>query len=289
VGSSALACPHRPISASLVGHGTRAPLPPRSLTSSAIAAQPSDSPTQSPPLSQGLCTSRARGKLETWPVSAAPVTDAGSAVSWLAGAGVAPASFTPGTGRARDGMKPTGSGKRTDSAVRVLATLEAPMSTTQPRYSRIEHERKWLVRPGALALLNPRPFSRRILDRYLDCGRLRLRAMEESDGLPTVYKLTKKYPADAVDAQPIVSIFLSRRVRGVARAPWRPGEDAPYDEVGGLGSPWTHSRARTQGWSSAKSKPTRRTSSPASCRRRISCARSHTTSRTPVTLAKARA
>jgi CYTH domain-containing protein len=110
------------------------------------------------------------------------------------------------------------------------------MSTTQPKYSRIEHERKWLVRPGALALLNPRPFSRRILDRYLDCGRLRLRAMEESDGLPTVYKLTKKYPADALDAQPIVSIFLSRDEYETLLA--LPGHDLAktrrYDEVGGL-------------------------------------------------------
>jgi len=109
------------------------------------------------------------------------------------------------------------------------------MSTTQPKYSRIEHERKWLVRPGALALLNPRPFSRRILDRYLACGRLRLRAMEESDGLPTVYKLTKKYPTDFLDAQPIVSVFLSRDEYEELLA--LPGHNLVktrrYDEVGG--------------------------------------------------------
>jgi CYTH domain-containing protein len=109
------------------------------------------------------------------------------------------------------------------------------MATSQPKYSRIEHERKWLVRPGPVELLNPKPFSRRLVDRYLECGRLRLRSMEESDGLPTVYKLTKKYPADSLDAQPIVSIFLSRDEYAALLA--IPGHDLVktrrYDEVGG--------------------------------------------------------
>jgi CYTH domain-containing protein len=105
---------------------------------------------------------------------------------------------------------------------------------TQPKYARIEYERKWLVRPGALELVHPRPFSRRFRDRYLECGRLRLRAMEESDGLPTRYKLTKKYPAQSLDAQPIVSVFLSREEYDALRA--LPGRELVktrrYDQVG---------------------------------------------------------
>jgi len=105
-----------------------------------------------------------------------------------------------------------------------------------PKYARIEYERKWLVRPGPFELIHPRTFSRRFRDRYLDCGRLRLRAMEESDGLPTCYKLTKKYPAESPDAQPTVSVFLSPEEYEALRA--LPGRDLVktrrYDEVGGL-------------------------------------------------------
>ena len=102
------------------------------------------------------------------------------------------------------------------------------------KYARIEFERRWLVRPAPLELVNPRPFSRRFRDGYLDCGRLRLRAMEESDGKPTRYKLTKKYAADSLDAQPIVSVFLSHDEYEALRA--LSGRDLVktrrYDEVG---------------------------------------------------------
>jgi len=104
-----------------------------------------------------------------------------------------------------------------------------------PKYARIEHERRWLVGPGPLELVNPRPSSRRFLDRYLECGRLRLRAIEESGGLPTRYKLTKKYPAESLDAQAIVSVFLSREEYEALGS--LPGRDLVktrrYDEVGG--------------------------------------------------------
>jgi len=104
-----------------------------------------------------------------------------------------------------------------------------------PKYARIEHERRWLVRPGPVELVSPRPFSRRLVDRYLECGRLRLRAIEESDGLPTRYKVTKKYPAESPDEQPIVSVFLSREEYEALRS--LPGQDLiktrRYDEVGG--------------------------------------------------------
>jgi CYTH domain-containing protein len=104
-----------------------------------------------------------------------------------------------------------------------------------PKYARIEHERRWLVRPGSFSFVHPRPFSRRFADRYLECGRLRLRAIEESDGLPMRYKLTKKYPANSLDALAIVSVFLSREEYEALRS--LPGRDLVktrrYDEVGG--------------------------------------------------------
>ena len=104
-----------------------------------------------------------------------------------------------------------------------------------PQYARIEHERKWLVRQGPLGLVNPRPFSRRLRDRYLACGRLRLRAIEESDGKPTRYKLTKKYPAASLDAQPIVSMFLSQaEYAALLTLPgWDLVKTRRYDQVGG--------------------------------------------------------
>jgi adenylate cyclase len=104
-----------------------------------------------------------------------------------------------------------------------------------PKYARIEHERKWLVRSGPIELINPRPFSRRLRDRYLACGRLRLRAIEESDGPSTRYKLTKKYPAASLDAQPIVSIVLSQEeYAALLTLPgWDLVKTRRYDQVAG--------------------------------------------------------
>jgi hypothetical protein len=73
-----------------------------------------------------------------------------------------------------------------------------------PRYSRLEHERRFLVAQDHLEFLQQKPFSRRFDDRYLHCGRLRLRAMTNSDDGVTTYKLTKKYASEHSDARPIV-------------------------------------------------------------------------------------
>lgn len=78
-----------------------------------------------------------------------------------------------------------------------------------PPYSRLEHERRWLVMPSQVGFLRDKPFSRRFEDRYLRCGRLRLRAMTNSDDGKTTYKLTKKYPFERLDTQPIVSTWLT--------------------------------------------------------------------------------
>ena len=113
--------------------------------------------------------------------------------------------------------------------------MEARQST-QPKYSRMEFERRWLVLPGPLELVNPRPFSRRFRDRYLECGRLRLRAIEESDVQPTRYRLTKKYLGESLEAQAIVSVFLSVSEYEALLA--LPGHDLVktrrYVEAGGL-------------------------------------------------------
>jgi CYTH domain-containing protein len=83
----------------------------------------------------------------------------------------------------------------------------APMNP--PRYSRLEHERRFLVAPDHLEFLQQKPFSRRFDDRYLRCGRLRLRTMTNSDDGVTTYKLTKKYAYEHPDAPPIVSVWLT--------------------------------------------------------------------------------
>ena len=60
--------------------------------------------------------------------------------------------------------------------------------------------------------------------------------MEGSDGRSTVFKLTKKYPADSLDAQPIVSVFLSRDEYDALLG--LPGDELVktrrYDEIGGV-------------------------------------------------------
>jgi CYTH domain-containing protein len=108
------------------------------------------------------------------------------------------------------------------------------MPSELPKYARVERERRWLVAAGAAPHF-PLPFSRRLLDRYLDCGRLRLRAMVDSDGRPPRYKLSKKFASAALDAQPMVTIELTREEYDALLA--LPGHELVkvrrYDQVGG--------------------------------------------------------
>ena len=78
-----------------------------------------------------------------------------------------------------------------------------------PNYARWEHERRFLVRAEDAGFLSDRPWSRLIEDRYLSCGRLRLRKLTDSDSGVATFKLTKKYPSDSALSQPIVTILLS--------------------------------------------------------------------------------
>ena len=80
---------------------------------------------------------------------------------------------------------------------------------TPPSYSRIEYERRFLVDGKADWQHRVKPYSKFLIDRYLDCGRLRLRRMEDSDTGRVAFKLSKKYESDSALAQPITTIWLS--------------------------------------------------------------------------------
>jgi len=77
------------------------------------------------------------------------------------------------------------------------------------KYARMEYERRFVVDPGSSWQRCVKPWSKLLSDRYLDCGRLRVRRMEDSDTDLVTFKVTKKFGADSMFAQPIVSVGLS--------------------------------------------------------------------------------
>lgn len=72
------------------------------------------------------------------------------------------------------------------------------------KYSLPEIERRWLADAAKVDLGGVAPSV--ITDRYLTCGRLRLRRVVSPEG--TVYKLCKKYPSEGVYGR-ITNIYLS--------------------------------------------------------------------------------
>ena len=75
------------------------------------------------------------------------------------------------------------------------------------KYSLPEIERRWLIREGAIPALTSAP--RRIIeDKYLQGGRLRLRAVF-AEGLDPMYKLGKKYGREGLSPEQVVSIYLT--------------------------------------------------------------------------------
>jgi CYTH domain-containing protein len=105
-----------------------------------------------------------------------------------------------------------------------------------PKYARIEYERRWLVDAAtAAAIVEGKAFRRRLDDRYLACGRLRLRAFTESDSPRRTFKLTKKYAGGTAEAGAVVSIWLTSDEHDALRA--LDGLDLTktrgYDEHGG--------------------------------------------------------
>lgn len=80
---------------------------------------------------------------------------------------------------------------------------------TLPKYARWENERRFLVRQDDAGFLSDKPYFRLVEDRYLACGRLRLRKLTDSATGAVTLKLTKKYPSESALSQPIVTAFLS--------------------------------------------------------------------------------
>ena len=81
---------------------------------------------------------------------------------------------------------------------------------TVPKYTRIEYERRFLVDIDSDWRSDLEPYSKRLDDRYLACGRLRLRWLEDTDTGRVAYKFTKKYESDSPLAQPVVNTWLSQ-------------------------------------------------------------------------------
>lgn len=85
-----------------------------------------------------------------------------------------------------------------------------------PKYALLEHERRFLVDPARLPALGAGAL---IEDRYLEGGRLRLRAATGADGV-RVFKLCKKYGGGDAISAPIVNIYLdAAEYAALARLP----------------------------------------------------------------------
>lgn len=84
-----------------------------------------------------------------------------------------------------------------------------------PKYAKLENERRFLVRPTALAglaLADPRLIE----DLYLDDTRLRLRRITSDAG--QAFKLCKKYESADPTSGPVVNIYLTKAEHTVLAA-----------------------------------------------------------------------
>jgi len=84
------------------------------------------------------------------------------------------------------------------------------------KYSLPEIERRWLVREDRLPSLSGAR-RREIEDKYVQGGRLRLRSVRAENG-ETIFKLGKKYPRVGIEAEHVVSVYLSQEEYEVLRA-----------------------------------------------------------------------
>lgn len=80
--------------------------------------------------------------------------------------------------------------------------------TGEPKYARLELERRWLVDRTARPSLDDVP-STLIEDRYLAGTRMRLRRMSRPDLGEVKWKLTKKYECADPAMRPIVTAYLT--------------------------------------------------------------------------------
>ena len=89
--------------------------------------------------------------------------------------------------------------------------------TGDPKYARIELERRWLVDTAARPALDG-AWMTLIEDRYIDGTRMRLRRMSRPDLGEVKWKLTKKYECEDPAAGPIVTSYLTEREHDVLAA-----------------------------------------------------------------------
>ena len=80
--------------------------------------------------------------------------------------------------------------------------------TGEPKYARVELERRWLVDPAARPALDGCHCTL-IEDRYIEQTRMRLRRMSRPGWDKTKWKLTKKYDTERPEARPIVTTYLT--------------------------------------------------------------------------------
>ena len=100
--------------------------------------------------------------------------------------------------------------------------------TGEPKYARIELERRWLVDTAARPPLGG-AWMTLIEDRYIDGSRMRLRRMSRPDLNEVKWKLTKKYECEDPAARPIVTSYLTEREYEVLAAlPARPMRKCRY-------------------------------------------------------------
>jgi CYTH domain-containing protein len=92
----------------------------------------------------------------------------------------------------------------------VIPARAPDRETGEPKYARLELERRWLVDPARRPPLDG-CFSTLIEDRYLRGSRMRLRRMSRADLGEVKWKLTKKYECEDARSRPITTIYLSER------------------------------------------------------------------------------
>ena len=80
--------------------------------------------------------------------------------------------------------------------------------TGEPKYARIEFERRWLVDRAARPSLEG-AWMTLIEDRYIVGTRIRLRRTSRPDLGEIKWKLTKKYDTERPEARPIVTTYLT--------------------------------------------------------------------------------
>lgn len=78
-----------------------------------------------------------------------------------------------------------------------------------PKYSKQEHERRWVLGNEVLAEIEGNSYSK-VIDHYLKDTKMRLRSMTDSNSGQVTYKLTKKYGLGDDYSDPITTIYISK-------------------------------------------------------------------------------